>query len=282
VPGPYNVAPGVYNILVVGYIGSGEAAAGEASNVPVALNAVTNVPTIHLEAPAFTGSDTGTFSWNIHATVTGLTAATMSFTEVTGSGNAPPADVDLFDDNWEDSITDFPVGYYYVDFELTAGGSTRTFRHILHIYKNQTSAFSYTFNNSYFTFTTVNVPIDYIPPAVTPLELVYEETGAGGSPPPASLVEKQTVTVSIGNVGGVPTSVDITVDNDDAYTTIEWYFNSTTALTPSEGVSSGGETLTVDATAAPFTTQGFYQLTVVGIPASGGPSSMIVFISIVP
>jgi len=65
VPGPYNVVPGTYNIIVVGKIGSGEAAAGSATNVNVVANGVTNVPKITLEAPPpANGSDIGTFSWN--------------------------------------------------------------------------------------------------------------------------------------------------------------------------------------------------------------------------
>jgi len=272
VAGPYELTPGTYDIEIIGYIGTGEAAVGSVSAVVIAPNVTTSVGPIHLVAYDPLDTDVahqgnGTFSWHIVNIVTDLTAATMSFTKIAGTSLGSTPIVNLLGTGRWDSSEVIPAGYYYVDFVLTAKGTTRYFRHILHIYKGQTSSFTYTFDNTYFTYAKAGLIVDYPVPVDEKPTLQWTADGSTYTP----MTELDDVTVSITNVGG-PDSIDIKVTN--AFTTIEWYFNSTTP-------TATGDTLTVDTTVAPFKVQGHYQLTVVGLPASGAPSSIVVYINIV-
>jgi len=286
--GPYDLAPGIYDIEVIGYMtaaATGDAAAGSVTGVTVVANSVSNTATILLESydPATAAAtDTGTFTYTISNSVTGLTGATMKFTKITGAGSAP-LDVDLMS-GWNGSVLAFPAGYYYVDFILNVGSATRTFRHILHIYKNQTSSFSYTFDDSYFTFAKITLDVDF-DPIVDPKPELEKSTNTG-----TTLTDGETVTLSFNAVGGNPELLNIVVTNDDDYDTIEWFLNKngTTALTTTQGVSSDNKTLSINTANAPFNAQGLYQLTVVGItPSPGGgvdgvASSSYILIAIVP
>jgi len=288
VKGPYNLAPGKYNILVVGFTADGDVAAGSENGVNVVANTITTVPLITLisydPADATTG-DEGTFAWKINNHVTGtLTSADIIFTQIPTSGTEPaPFDL-LGTDGWINSIDLLP-GYYYVDFVLVKSGiaTPLTLRHILHIYKNQTSTFEYDFSDLYFTWAKVefgDVDFDAIVDPQPELDIYHgtsdEDTVAAGG----------TISVYFDSVGGTrPTSIPITVTNAIDYATggIKWYLNSTTALTT--GLSGGnGEVLTVNTASAPFNKQGTYHLTVVGSTnaAKSVPASTVIYITILP
>jgi len=110
------------------------------------------------------------------------------------------------------------------------------------------------------------------------------------TPTVTTLAEKGSVTVYFDDVSGTrPTATTITVTNASVYTSgsIEWYLNSATALTTTQGVSTTtvtGDTLTVDTTAAPFNKQGTYHLTVIGSTAATNsvPASTVIYITILP
>jgi len=283
VGGPYDLSPGKYDITVIGYIGSSstkadnEAAEGKVSNITVTVSSVIPTPTITLKGlDPVTSTGTGTFDWLISNGVSGLTAATMTFTKIAGTGTAP-LPVDLYTTNqWHGSITNFPAGYYYVDFVLTAKSTNKTFRHILHIYQNMTSSFEYLFNNDYFTFAQITLPITVGPFDGKP-ELKYGISNT-------LLAEEGIVTVSFSAAGGNPASTTITVTNATDYDSIAWYYGSVALvpLTTTPPVSgTKGEILTVDTTAAPFNIQGKSQLTIVGI-IGGIPYTTTVYISVLP
>jgi len=279
VGGPYDLVPGTYNITVVGFIGSGEAALGTASNQVIQANQVTAVPKITLTAYDFADGDTGTFQWTITNSVDGLTSAIMSFTRIDSGTDPTPSNINLKDTSrWNSSIDDFPVGSFYVDFLLVARGDNRTFRHILHIYKNQISAFTYTFDNTYFTWAQTGLNVEYNPPADAKPTITVNKNNGGAT----ATAEGATVTVKI-NSGSTADTAVITVTNTNyGSNTIEWYLNGTAAL--SGGILSGtnNSVLTVTAGSAPFTAQGKFPLTIVGTPsaAPSTPSSTVIFIEV--
>jgi len=284
VAGPYDLDPGDYDITVIGYIGStssDNAAIGEVLSQSITANTTSTTSTIYLKAydPA-TVTGNGTFSWTISNSVTGLTSANMSFTKILGVGSAPASVNLLQSGNWTGSITNFPAGYYYVDFVLVANSSTRNFRHILQIYKNMISTFSYTFDNTYFTFAKADLPIDFTPIGDSKPELIV-----GGT----SQSEGYIVNLSISGAASNPKTIVIAVDNENIYSAIGWYFSNGGALSTTTGVSGGNdEILTIDTANAPFATQGLFQLTVTGTGTTGGASpttfagSTFIFINILP
>jgi len=283
IAGPYDLEPGVYDITVIGYIDTLGAATGTANNVNIYAGQTTPSGTIYMEAydPATaSATDEGTFKWTISNSVTGLTSAVMNITAISGMGASSIPSVTLFSlttSDWAD-FRSIQAGYYYVEFVLIANGSTRTFQHILHIYKGQTSEFTYTFDNSYFTFAKTNVTVDYTKPG--DVKPVLQSNNAGTTAP---VPENGTVTLSISNTI-YPDEINIEVTNITPYGSnkIEWYLSTVTGKLTSGLTGSNEEILTVTAGTSPFNTQGLYRLTVVGIPTTGGPSSTTINISIVP
>jgi len=82
VEGPYDLNPGTYDIVVIGYTALGDAATGQEDGVAIIAGKTTDTPTIYLESynPA-TATGTGTFSWTITNNITGtITLATINFT----------------------------------------------------------------------------------------------------------------------------------------------------------------------------------------------------------
>jgi len=277
--GPYDLAPGKYDIEVVGYTADGDAAAGTVKDVIVVANSITNTATIELysyDPEDGTATDTGTFKYTIsnNITVNTLTSATMTFDKIGGGG---PTTVNLLATGWNGNITLTP-GYYYVDFVLVANSGTRTFRHILHIYKNQISSFDYTFTDEYFTYAKITLTVNFNPNEDPKPEL--EKSSA----PSVIMDDGETVILSIEGVGANPKTIDITVTNEGDYSSIEWYVssNGTTALTT--GVSgTNDEILTINVANAPFNVQGLFQLTVVGTTTTTSvPTSSYILISVVP
>ena len=292
--GPYDLTPGKYDIVVVGYTASGDAAIGTTHDVVVNANDVTNTATITLESydpttGAALGTDTGTFNYTIlnNINVLTLTTATMTFTKIAGAGAGPTSPVNLLSPSWSGNIV-LTSGYYYVDFVLvTSTAGTRTFRHILHIYKNQISSFQYTFTDDYFTYAKIELTITFDKPTDPKPKL------AKSTAPAVILTDGETITLSIDGLGGNPKTINITVNNQGDYSasSIKWYLssNSTTALTAGVG-GTNDSVLTINVATAPFNVQGLYQLTVEGtIPAAitppltpAVPTSSFILISIVP
>jgi len=269
-----DLIPGTYNLTVIAYTdyddgtetADNPAATGDAdAELTIAIGTPeTATVVLKLYDPTAAGGDgDGKFAWNITNTITAsISAASMVVTKIGGSSATLSKNL-LTDFNAPSSpnVTgseDIPAGYYFVDFSLTVGDTTRDFRHILHIYQNMTSTFTYSFTNGSFDITTgkVSSGITYEKPAVV-------------SPPALSdgstLTENQTLTIT--DAGTTP--VVITVTNISDYDSIEWFLGlGMTALEDTEGLSASDtvdyDTLTIDGT-APFDTAGIYILTVQGI-----------------
>jgi len=82
---------------------------------------------------------------------------------------------------------------------------------------------------------------------------------------PQPVIAEKTISVGGGDI--------IRVTNADKYDAIEWYFNSTSLLTTSEGVNGDkGETLIVNTRVAPFNVPGLYSFAVIGKKGNKGYS----------
>lgn len=265
-----DLVPGSYDLTVIAYTdyndgtetASNPAATGDAdSELTIAIgNPETATVVLKLYDPSV-GSGNGKFAWSITNNITApISAASMVVTEIGGSvAYTHPDLLTAFGSATVTGNTSIPAGYYFVDFSLTVDSTARDFRHILHIYQNMTSTFTYVFNNGSFDISNgrVSPGITYEKPVVvSPPEL---ESGS-------ALTENQTLTISIAAAG--TTSVDITVTNYAIYDSIEWFLGLSTTLTSTDGLSASDDvdydTLTIDGS-APFDTEGTYLLTVQGI-----------------
>jgi len=150
-----------------------------------------------------------------------------------------------------------PTGYYYVDVALTVGVAplqTVTIREVLHIYDDETSAWSLVFKNGQFYGWTED-------PIEVTLGNAPELDGDTYGPVTSALTDALPITLSKIATG---TEV-ITVTNADEFDSFEWFTNSTTAFT--EGVSTvdvTNDTLTIEAGTAPFDIERTYLVGVVG------------------
>jgi hypothetical protein len=199
-------------------------------------------------------TEKGYFSWAIDVSgiSVDITTAEMRIAAISD----PDVFVEEIDltDNWTSADPiELAVGFYFVFFELEVKGGDKPalFRHVLHIYQNQESKFTYEFTDEYFiiTFTrvaTAEITIDYEPPEdLLPL---LESDQDGGT----ALIEDATVTVTLGE------TVTITVTNASAFAddSIEWYCN---------GETSTGASFVFDTTEDPFKEVKLYDLSVLAI-----------------
>jgi hypothetical protein len=282
----YDVVPGDYTLTVIAFMDD-IAVPIEAAAIGMYENGASNVFTVSaapanysvtLKAydPYEATPGEGTFAWDItEDDITGLTAATMTITRI-GGGTAVPS-INLMGAGagagWANSIP-VDAGYYYVDFVITAGGLTRNFRHILHIYKNQTTEVTYVFSDTVLGLVTYSVTVtivDYDPFVATPPEVRM----AGGG---AAVAEKGVVTVSKSGA-----AVALELANEADFDTVEWFYGGTSLAT----MVVGGTFTVSTATGSPFANPGRYSVTIIGTmavdadnPYSKAPSSTEIFLEV--
>jgi hypothetical protein len=265
---PIRLPPDNYTVTVIGYLDSGANPSQPAATTTAAVSFTvyappTTTPAVDVTLKAFDPANhtgNGTFVWRITSGVTALTAATMNVTPITFvNATATPSygSFDLTDDTppnaWINNVgLTVVAGYYYVDFSLTAGtpSVTRTFRHVLQIYRNRTSTFVYVFDDEKLGIVSAGVTFDleYNHPEDNPPELVA-----------AGLVDD---TITLDSEETPPDSVTITVDNDTDYATFSWYYAAANGGVG--GVVGTASSLLVDTNSTPFNIKGKYQLIVTG------------------
>jgi hypothetical protein len=290
---PIDLDRGDYTLIVTAYKDVGDsitpptqpAAIGELELTIVADTPSAETITLGVINPA--AGQIGTFAWSITNSVTALSAATMSVTPVAGGEAILTVDFDdtynLTDPTWAGS-QNIASGYYYVNFSLTATAATapfsrtRNFQHVLHVYQNMTSSFTYTFDNAKFTIETVVIEQGTFEPTVVfeaPEDLKPILSADGGT---TTLADMAVVDINLGNTRTitVTNAADVYRDDDDdpvPYGTIAWSYNGTVIPTAT------GPTLLVNTTAAPYNAAGRYQLTVTGTIA-GKPYFAEIYINV--
>jgi hypothetical protein len=296
--GSITLVPETYTLTVIAYM-EGTAAApttpgATATQTGILIAAGPNTPltaTLKAYAPG-TALETGTFVWDItNGPITNLTAATMNVKEISdpGAGTTYNLMGATGTNVWSyPAGVSLPTGFYYVTFSLTSGTGApaiiRTFQHILHIYRGQTTTVSYTFNNDVMGIvsTTVTVTVTYSPPTDGP-PVIYNITGGT---PGTAVAAGATITLdSTDDPSALPTPiipefVTLAVNNADDFRTLTdpgdpdalptpipptyvhnytWYYNGTAVA------GYTGANLVVNTAVAPFNVKGKYQLTVVGL-----------------
>jgi hypothetical protein len=279
---PITLAPGTYTLEVVAYMDDADppilaAAVGTTSFTVAGGDTAYAVPVTLYAYDPDEGDEDGTFAWNI--TVTNLTVANVSTASMTVTpigtgtsygpynlkgGTAPNA--------WVNGAG-VPVveGYYYVNFSLTSSGVTRTYRHVLQIYRGHTSTFEYEFTDAKLGIvaTSVTVTPTYNHPEDNPPELL---NGA------ATVSVGGTVTIS-----STVTTAVLSISNATDYNTYSWFCGG--------DERSALATYTVTYGTAPFNAgPGTYSLTVTGFVTTakaaelnvkaGAPFSTEIFIKV--
>jgi hypothetical protein len=270
---PIDLVPGDYILEVIGYAsednGVGEGPAATATlNFTIVLG--TPLPqTITLKAyDPIASTEEGMFAWKINSTLTDPIASIfMNVTNIAGTVTAI-TNRNITTELTNDVGVALAAGYYYVVFSLTTeGGIVREFRHVLHIYQNMTSTFTYTFTDEKlgviesveteeFTLTIEVDPFEDFAPTWT----VSAGTGAG--------TEVSPLIISLtGETAPITGAITVTNYNDydgedegHAYTAVQWYCNGANLAT-----SAIGGVLTIINTVAPFTAAGTYQLKITGL-----------------
>jgi len=213
---------------------------------------VTVVLKAFIEKPTGVSADAkGTFSWNITNDIIGLDNAIMTVTPIDDTTVSLTKNFITAGSN-DDSLVStelLDAGYYYVDFVLIKGSDGITFRHVLHIYQNMTSQFTYEFKNVLLNpiiihgTASFSTPMSYLNP--TDFLPILSENGL------SPLSKGDTVNVNSGN------TATITILNDTDFDEIVFYYNDTTTTV------SGGS-FDID-TSDPFEVVGLYEITVEGI-----------------
>jgi predicted small secreted protein len=238
------LAAGTYNLLVLAYKDAGKtqpAASYRQDSINVAAGS-TQVIAITLTAIA-DGALDGTFSWNITSTITAtlVTSAIMTFTPIgLGAVPTPPSEdlTSLFQTQGQpiSGTKNLKSGYYYVDFVLVVDGKTNNFRHILQVYQNMTSTFTYTFMNSHFSigmirFTptpTYTHPVDIIPAFSIAFDSIALNAPDGTGviappPPPAGTYDPYKVSLTDDDY---PDTIIITMSNRAAFASVKGTFGT--------------------------------------------------------
>jgi len=274
---------GTYNLVVVAYLDTAKTNPGASYTETITITAGdTKTITIVLEPIVSTGT-TGTFAWNITHTLAApdVTKAEMTITPI-GGGSAITPSTNLLSAFATSPVVGsdaaIPTGYYYVDFEFIVQGTTTKFRHVLHIYQNMTSTFTYSFTNNHFSLVSIqiNSPITYTNPTETLPTLTVSTGSSGngktvvGSGTAAAPYILTTLNTSSTNAD----VIDITVTNATAsFDSVVVWFNGL-ALTDVSGV------YTLNGSAYSALSSLLTQLTVTGIKDSK-PSSLEIYIKVV-
>jgi len=283
------LAAGTYTLDVLAYLGptaKEKPVAGFSKNNIVINVGQTETIAITLEALA-DGKGTGTFNWSITNSISvpaAISKATMTISKI--SPLTPQSPIDLKDDFQAPSSPpvvghqDLSSGYYYVDFEIIVADKTNNFRHILHVYQNMTSAFTYEFKDDHFSIGSVGLTnITYTEPNDIPpiLSVAVASdgngkilSGDGSVEHPYLLSVDDDSTSSAIN----PNKIIVTVNNPaGTFTSVVGRFGTTTVA-----VDVSGNTFTLTGGTVPFTVRALpYQFIVTGT-AAGKPYGAEIFI----
>jgi hypothetical protein len=267
----FNLELGDYIIKVIGYLEEGEPVTPPEDPNPPEKPAAYGEVTLSVEEEklysesitlkAITAPDAvekGYFSWAID--VSGMVELVINKAQMTIASIATPTTpavpaINLMG-NWTSSEpVELAAGFYFVFFELEVvdGEKPALFRHVLHIYQNQESKFSYEFTDAYFVVKTVNVATAKITIIYEPPEDIEFVVSVGTD----EYGEGDTITVTLGE------SIIITITNTAAFDggIVDWYCN---------GETSSGLSFEIDTAEAPFDEAKLYNLSVVGIGKEDG------------
>jgi hypothetical protein len=167
--------------------------------------------------------------------------------------------------------------YYYVDITLVVGTApdtiTKNFRHVLHVYQNMTSTFTYIFTDDHIGGGQAQAKVSFTP------KIVYEHpkdnppkvtvTSSTGAVPGTDGSEKNPYILSLADDTALALTVTATTGT---YSSVA-YFNGSTSLT----LTSGN---IIDSTVGPFDEHGKYSVTVVGTQ-DGIPYDTEIFIQVI-
>jgi hypothetical protein len=257
---------GDYIIKVIGYLEEGEPddPPGDDPVPPEKPAAIGEVKLTIDDEKLFTESVTlyaitdpdatekGLFSWAIDVSdfTLDFAKAEMTIAPIATPSNPAVSSMNLVG-NWTSANPiELNAGYYFVFFELEVEDLAPVlFRHVLHIYQNQESKFTYKLTDDYFIiiisaeYGTAQITIDYNPPEDKEFKF---SVGA------EDYEEGDTVTVTLGD------TVIITLTNasDFADDSIEWYCN---------GETSTGASFEMDTSDEPFDEAKVYLLSVIGV-----------------
>ncbi|WP_461257787.1 hypothetical protein [Treponema sp. R80B11-R83G3] len=293
--------PGTYNLIVIAYVdvggGTMEAAATNGTPGDSVLIEAGRVKSANINLKAYapaTGTDKGTFKYTLDAITGGFgttDTATMTLTVIPGAVGTTPTPVTDYNPNIKSlfgstaQTLTLAVGYYYVDFVLHVGADTVTFRHVIHIYKNMTSEYTFTVTLNYFNavFKFGDTDINFVVEDKKP-EITYSIAGVK-----YTYTEKTTISI--------PRSTIITfnVDNGTTYKfnnivySIEWFGLTNSALATVSGVttlSADNTNLIINTTASdpynPFSTAKVFNLTVVGETDDSTQYATVIEFSVTP
>ena len=293
--------PGTYTLTIVGYIDydqllsiptntpdlRAEAQTSEPVSVTIAAGTIAH-KTVVLRL-IMNGTDEGTFRYTLDddlITPADITSATMTLTPIKNGDTVAPISIKSEFDNTPRPIM-LKTGIYDIKFELTVGGDTVTFTHVVHIYKDMISDYTFKIGLNYFNavFQFGSNEITFNDSDMCPV-IEYSTDGTNFTAVPilspiASPFSRNTVITFRVN----PTT-DYTANS------FEWYCLDNTALTntsypPYCTISSNTTTCTIDTTRPayptnnPFSAARFYNLTVVGLKG-GQKYATIVEYSVTP
>jgi hypothetical protein len=288
---PIPLTPGTYTLLVVARFTEDDddsiAAYYADTDIPIFTS---NITPIEITLRPFIQDNEGTigegtFIWKI-TNDTGDDDAIfkMVLTNI-GDGTHPSIngdDPDIssnLDNEAEDGET-LDAGFYYVDITVTANSYTRYFRHILHIYTNMTSTFSYVFTAEHMTLEDIEITLNITyehPEAIVAtwtVEAVTEEDNdvVGGN----GTVDTPYI-LSLSDIDH-PKGITFTITNTaPAFDSVSWFAFVAGVATELDT----GSSFTVDGTVAPFNVAGGpHQLTVEGL-IDGVPHSTEIYIAVV-
>jgi len=284
---PVNLVPGSYSVQVVAHLTAGTPASAAAvytspAGTPLSIVA-TNVTPITITLKPYdpaTSTGSGTFAWNITNNITDAldTGSEMKLTTLAGGTVTGWTDIDLTVPGNLTNATgvSIPSNYYYVDITLIVNSVPRDFRHVLHIYQNMKSTFSYTFTDSHITTTVTFTPdITYVHPTDTPPSISAAAISATPNPLAGTGTVNDPYVLSLTDTD-YPTGLTITVSNNATFTGgIKYYVNST-AITPPGTISTSS---------APFNAVGGpYQIMVEGTvgATNGAPYYTEFFVRVAP
>jgi hypothetical protein len=253
---------GDYIIKVIGYVEEGEPPIGDDPLSPEKPAAIGEVKLTIDDEKLFTESITlyaitapdadekGLFSWAIDVSEISVEFANAEMTIASIATPNTPAvgPIDLVDNWTSDDPIELNAGYYFVVFEFEVEDAALVlFRHVLHIYQNQESKFTYKLTDDYFVIISTKygtaqiTTIDYEPPA--DIEFLFSVESE-------DYEEGETVTVTLGQ------TVTITLTNASTFDSIEWYCN---------GETSSAASFVFDTTEDPFKEVKLYHLSVMGL-----------------
>jgi len=285
-----DLVPGEYDLEVVAYLIASDATSAAAvwssdPSTPLDIssgNTTTLTITLKPYDPA-TSTGTGTFAWAITNSITGTLESGSKISLMTLAGGTTITgwtDVDL--ENAGTSITNatgvtIPSNYYYVDITLKVNGVTRNFRHVLHIYQNMKSTFSYAFTNDHIgvTLITFTPTINYTHPTDTPPTITTSTTSVNGVQGIGTAISPYMLSLTDATN---PNNLTITVNNAGTFTGgVKYYLGST--------VLSSTSPYTINISAAPFNAVGGpYQIMVEGTvgTTNGVPYYTEIFVKVAP